>query len=124
MEAPLILVTCVVWRLQYFHFNHERNIVVFLVFSLHITTLPMPQESVVAESKRTPAIGIAAESEGMVVAAIQQKTSLCHIVFESYLHKGDEMNASWRGHVCPQSSQPHASSPIRTLFKFIAGLLH
>jgi hypothetical protein len=99
MRAPLILVKCVVRLFQYLPCNHDRNVVVFLVFCLHITALPMPQESVVAEFKRTHAVGIAAESEGMVGGAIQQNTSTCQIAFESYLHKENKMNASRRGHV-------------------------
>jgi hypothetical protein len=71
MEAPLILVKCVVWRFQYLPRNDELNIVVFLVFYLLITALPMPQKSVDAESKRAPAVGITAESEGIVAGTIQ-----------------------------------------------------
>lgn len=119
MEAPLILVKCVVSWFQRLPCNHDRNIVVFVVFYLHIAALPMPLQSVIAESKRAPVVGIADESEGMVVGAIQQRTSLCQMAFESYLHKENKMNASWKGHVYPQSFQPQASSPIRTSFKFI-----
>jgi hypothetical protein len=67
MEAPLILVKYVVLRFQYLPLNYERNLVVFIVFCLHITTLPMLQESVVAESKRVCAFGITAESDGLVL---------------------------------------------------------
>jgi hypothetical protein len=59
MEAPLILVKCVVSRFQRLPCNHDRNIIASLVFYLPITALPMPQESIVAEPKRALVVGIA-----------------------------------------------------------------
>jgi hypothetical protein len=53
----------------------------------------LPSASCLGKSERDPSIG--AESEGMIVGATQQKTSLCQIAFERYLHKdyGEAMSA-------------------------------